>query len=61
MKKILISLAVIITIYNCENVVEIDLNEVPPRLVIDAGIRWFKNTAGNEQSIKLSLTVPFFQ
>lgn len=46
---------------SCEDVVDVDLNEAPPRLVIDAGINWFKNTIGNEQSIKLSLTAPFFQ
>lgn len=46
---------------SCEDVVDVDLNEAPPRLVIDAGINWFKNTIGNEQSIKLSLTTPFFQ
>ncbi|RNC79796.1 MAG: DUF4249 domain-containing protein [Winogradskyella sp.] len=60
MKKILSLLIILITFHNCEDVIEVDLNEAPPRLVIDAGIRWFKNTTGNEQSIRLSLTSPFF-
>ncbi|MBO3117321.1 DUF4249 domain-containing protein [Winogradskyella sp. DF17] len=47
-------------IYSCEDVIDIELNEAPPRLVIDASISWFKNTTGNEQSIRLSLTAPFF-
>jgi len=51
-------LGMIIT--SCEDVIEVDLNEAPPRLVIDAGIDWFKNTTGNEQIITLSLTAPFF-
>jgi hypothetical protein len=46
--------------YNCEDVIEVDLNEAKPRLVIEASIDWFKNTPGNEQNIKLSLSAPFF-
>ena len=45
---------------NCEDVIDVDLNDKEPRLVIDAPIRWFKNTTGNEQSIRLSLSAPFF-
>jgi len=59
MKKI-IYIIIILFIYSCEDVVDIDLNEAEPRLVIEASINWFKNTAGNEQSIKLSLSAPFF-
>ena len=44
----------------CEDVIDVDLNEAQPRLVIEASINWFKNTSGNEQSVKLSLTSPFF-
>ena len=46
--------------YNCEDVIDVDLNEAEPRLVIEASINWFKETAGNNQSIKLSLSAPFF-
>ncbi|NRA94016.1 MAG: DUF4249 domain-containing protein [Psychroserpens sp.] len=59
MKKLLI-LIVCIAFISCEDVIEIDLNEGPPRLVIDAGIDWVKGTSGNNQSIRLSLTAPFF-
>jgi hypothetical protein len=45
---------------SCEDVVDVDLNEAEPRLVIEASINWFKNTTGNEQIIKLSLSAPFF-
>ena len=44
----------------CEDVIDVDLNEAQPRLVIEASINWFKNTPGNEQSVKLSLSSPFF-
>ncbi len=45
---------------SCEDVIDVDLNNAPPKLVIDASINCFKDTPGNEQSIKLSLTAPYF-
>ncbi|WP_055443569.1 DUF4249 domain-containing protein [Lacinutrix himadriensis] len=60
MKKILIILVIAVLNFSCEDVVDIDLPTSEPRLVIDASINWFKDTAGNEQSIKLSLTAPFY-
>ena len=46
--------------FSCEDVIDVDLNEAPPKLVIDASIDWLKNTSGNDQSIKLTLTAPYF-
>ena len=46
--------------YSCEDVIDVDLNEATPRLVIEASINWLKDTSGNNQSIKLSLSAPFF-
>jgi len=60
MKKFILLIFSICLLTNCEDVIDVDLNTAEPRLVIDASINWFKNTAGNEQSIKLSLTAPFF-
>lgn len=59
MKKI-IYIFCLIFCFSCEDVIDVDLNETEPRLVIEASINWFKGTSGNEQSIKLSLTAPFF-
>jgi len=47
-------------LFSCEDVIDVDLNNAEPKLVIDASINWFKNTPGNEQSIKLSLSAPYF-
>lgn len=47
-------------ILSCEDVVDVDVPNSEPRLVIDASIKWFKGTSGNEQLIKLTLTAPFF-
>jgi hypothetical protein len=58
MKKIKIIVAFIglILISSCEKVVDIDLNTMEPKLVIDAAIKWQKGTLGNSQTIKLSMT-----
>lgn len=45
---------------SCEDVIEVDVPIAPPRLVIDAGINWFKGTNGNQQFIKLTLSAPYF-
>lgn len=60
MKKIITLFLIVLVFTNCEDVIDVDLNTAEPRLVIDASINWFKNTSGNEQSIKLTLTAPFF-
>jgi len=46
---------------SCEDVIDVDLQTAPPKLVIDASINWEKGTLGDVQQIKLSLTAPFFQ
>ena len=60
MKKIIYLFILCSLFYTCEDVIDVDLNEAEPRLVIEASIDWYKNTTGNEQSIKLSLSAPFF-
>lgn len=60
MKKALYLIVIFSFFYTCEDVIEIDLNEAQPRLVVEASINWFKDTTGNDQSIKLSLSAPFF-
>ena len=46
---------------SCEEVVEVELQENTPRLVIEASLLWEKGTPGNDQIIRLSLTAPFFE
>jgi len=60
MKKIIYIFIIIFTIFSCEDVIEVDVPNAPPRLVIDASLNWFEGTAGNEQEIKLSLSAPYF-
>ena len=58
LKYLLILFSVMLT--SCEEVIDLELPTTEPRLVIDASIKWFKGTEGNEQSIKLSLSAPFY-
>ncbi|PWA05024.1 DUF4249 domain-containing protein [Flavobacterium psychrotolerans] len=44
----------------CEDVVNVDLNSAPPKLVIDGAINWQKGTLGNTQTIRLSTTSDYF-
>lgn len=45
---------------SCEDVIDVDLNTAPPKLVIEASINWYKGTSGNEQKIKLTSTSDYY-
>ncbi|WP_309640833.1 DUF4249 family protein [Flavobacterium sp.] len=47
-------------LHSCEEVVDVPLNTEKPRLVIDAGINWYKGTAGDQQKIKLTTTTDYY-
>lgn len=59
-KKILLATTIGLFLTGCEDVISVDLDTAAPRLVIDASIDWVKNTAGNEQMIKLSTTTGYY-
>ncbi len=46
--------------FGCEEVVDVNLNTAPPRLVIEASVNWVRNTPGNIQAVKLSTTTDYF-
>jgi len=58
--KTFIVLILVILLYSCEDVVNVDLEESKPRLVVEASIIWRKDTSGKDQIIKLTTTAPFF-
>ncbi len=45
---------------SCEDVIDVDVQTAPTRLTIEASLDWEKGTAGNNQTIKLSTSTPFF-
>jgi uncharacterized protein DUF4249 len=61
-KAILYTTTILLLIFSfgCEDVVDVDLSNENPKLVIDAVIKWQKGTAGETQTIKLSLTNNFY-
>ncbi len=56
----LILSTILIFLFSCEEVVEVDLKESEPRLVVEASILWEKETSGNNQIITLSTTTSFY-
>lgn len=58
--KLLLLIVTLISLASCEEVVQVDLDTAPPRLVVDASIDWQKGTPGNEQSIKLTTTTGYY-
>jgi len=55
----LVLLAVILN--SCEEVIDLDLQEDDPRLVINASILWYSESPGNNQQIQLSQTIGFYE
>ncbi|RDI13151.1 DUF4249 domain-containing protein [Flavobacterium sp. AG291] len=45
---------------SCEEVVDVDLETAPPRLVVDASLDWIKGTDGSQQTIKLTTTTGYY-
>ncbi|SHG86398.1 protein of unknown function [Flavobacterium defluvii] len=56
----LMSLLFVFSLVSCEDVVNLDLETGETKLVIDAEIIWKKGTTGNEQTIKISKTAPYY-
>lgn len=63
MKKVILLTLFFISLFftSCEEVVDVDLDTAPPKLVIEAAINWEKGTTGHEQTIKLSTTTGYFE
>ncbi|GGF03320.1 DUF4249 domain-containing protein [Flavobacterium limi] len=57
---ILLSLLFVQFFSSCEETVNLDLETGETRLVVDAEIIWQKGTTGNEQTIKISKTAPYY-
>ena len=53
-------LILILAFTSCTDVIELEVPSEVPRLVIEASINWEKETAGNNQGIKLSMSSPYF-
>lgn len=59
LKKIILAI-IIIAFASCEDVVDVEVQEGPKRLVVEASLDWEKGTEGNIQTIRLRESTPFF-
>ena len=60
MKRILL-LLMLLSLVSCEEVVDVELEESAPRLVIEASLLWNQDLQENVQVIRLTTTAPYFQ
>jgi hypothetical protein len=62
MKKLIATLVIILSFAftSCEEVIQVDVTNAPPRLAVEAALNWQKGTSGNIQIIKLTYTTGFF-
>ena len=58
--KMLFMILLVGSFWSCEDVVDVDLQEVEPRLVVEASLLWDMDQAANIQYIKLTTTAPYF-
>lgn len=56
----LLSLLLVLFFSSCEDVVTLDLKNGETKIVVDAEIIWLKGTTGNQQTIKISKTAPYY-
>lgn len=60
MKNLFKIIAIALLLVGCQDVIDVDINTADPKLVVEASLNWNKGTTGSNQTIKLSLTAPFF-
>ncbi|QEE50934.1 DUF4249 domain-containing protein [Flavobacterium alkalisoli] len=59
--KFILAIVTIAFFTSCEEVVDVDLETAPPRLVVDASLDWVKGTDGSEQTIRLTTTAGYYE
>lgn len=50
----------VLAIASCTDVIDVDVPEAPPRLTIEASLDWERGTTGNNQTILLRTSTPYF-
>ncbi|GAB1856466.1 DUF4249 domain-containing protein [Flavobacteriaceae bacterium MHTCC 0001] len=56
-----IALLFLITVVSCEDVINVSVPTSSPKLVVQASLDWLKGTSGNNQTVKLSTSTPYFE
>jgi hypothetical protein len=52
--------ALIVIFTSCTDVIDLEVQTAPTRLTIEASLDWEKGTLGNVQTIKLSISTPYY-
>ena len=60
LKKIYFLFIIHFGLLSCSKVVDVDVPNGGERLIIEASLNWEKGTSGNEQTILLSLSTPYY-
>lgn len=60
MKNIFYIITLSLLVWSCEDVIDVNVPNAAPKLVIDASLNWWDGTTGNEQNIILTLSAPYF-
>ncbi|MEW2922466.1 DUF4249 domain-containing protein [Muricauda sp. ANG21] len=50
----------LLSIASCTDVIDVDVPEAPPRLTVEASLDWERGTTGNNQTILLRTSTPYF-
>jgi hypothetical protein len=63
MKKLIKSILflTLISFASCSDVIDVEVPIAPKRLVVEASLDWQKGTIGNNQTVKLSTSTPYFE
>ena len=56
----LLGIIIFIGVASCTDVVDVEVQNGPERLVIEASLDWEKGTTGSDQTIRLRKSTPFF-
>lgn len=59
--KLITFILVLFNFSSCEDVIDVDVSTGKIRLVVEASLDWEKGTQGNNQTIKLSTSTPYFE
>lgn len=60
MKKLFLMIVFFGILTSCEDVIEVELNDAPPRLVVEANLNVWENGSSSAE-VRLTTTAPFFE
>jgi hypothetical protein len=59
-KTVFFVVALSLTLFSCQDVIDVPLETAPPKLVVEANLLWIKGQTGADQTVKLTTTTDFY-